>query len=92
MAIGAYFAPPSGMTKAQYEDALNRLEKAGHGKPDGRSYHASFGEEGHLMVFDIWDSQEQFEAFGAILMPILAEVGIDPGQPDVMQINKIIQR
>ena len=53
MAIGAYFSPPSGMTKAQYEDILSRLEKAGQGKPSGRSYHCSFGEDGHLMVFDI---------------------------------------
>jgi len=91
MAIGVYFAPAS-MNQSQYEDILSRLEKAGQGKPAGRSYHCSFGDPSHLMVFDIWDSQAQFDAFGAILMPILAEVGVDPGQPDVMQVNKIITR
>jgi hypothetical protein len=40
---------------------------------------------------DIWDSPEAFEAFGATLMPILVEVGVDVPPPDVMPIQKIIQ-
>ena len=90
MAIGAYFSPVS-MNVAQYEDVLKRLEAAGQGAPKGRLYHSSFGPDDHLMVFDIWDTQENFEAFGGVLMPILAQVGIDPGQPDVMPIHKIIK-
>jgi hypothetical protein len=30
------------------------------------------------------DSQETFEAFGQRLKPILAEVGIDPGTPEIL--------
>ena len=88
--IGAYFSPAS-MNSAQYEDVLKRLEAVGQGKPKGRLHHSSFGPEDHLMVFDIWDSQENFEAFGGVLMPILAEVGIDPGEPDVMPVYKVIK-
>ncbi len=40
------------------------------------------------MVYDIWDSPESFHAFRQVLMPILAEVGVDPGQPAVMPIRK----
>ena len=90
MAIGAYFSPVS-MNAAQYEDVLRRLEAVGQGKPKGRLHHSSFGPEDHLMVFDIWEDQASFDAFGAVLMPILAEVGIDPGEPDVMPVYKIIQ-
>jgi hypothetical protein len=90
MAIGVYFSPVS-MNVAQYEDVLRRLEAAGQGAPKGRSYHSSFGPEDHLMVFDIWDDQASFDAFGSVLMPILAEVGVDPGQPDVMPVHKIIK-
>ena len=79
------------MNVAQYEDVLKRLEAAGQGKPKGRLYHTSFGPDDHLMVFDIYEDQASFEAFGAVLMPILAQVGIDPGQPDVMPIHKIIK-
>ncbi len=32
-----------------------------------------------------------FDAFGAALMPILGEVGIDPGQPAVMPVHRINQ-
>jgi hypothetical protein len=43
------------------------------------------------MVYDVWDSQENFDAFGQTLMPILAEVGIDPGQPDIIPVHNMIQ-
>lgn len=89
MAIGAYFHPKS-MTTEQYRDVLKRLEAAGAGKPKGRSYHACFGESGDLMVFDVWDSQGDFDAFGQKLMPILSEVGIDVGTPQVMSVQNVI--
>ena len=62
MAIGVYFHP-QGMTKAQYEETLHKLTEAGAGTPPGRKYHACFGPDGQLMVFDIWDSVEEFQAF-----------------------------
>jgi hypothetical protein len=43
------------------------------------------------MVYDIWGSQEAFDAFGSTLMPILAEVGIDPGEPAVMPVHRLEQ-
>jgi hypothetical protein len=41
-------------------------------------------------VFDVWDSQESFEAFGATLVPIMMELGADPGQPRVSPVHNII--
>lgn len=90
MAIAIYFHPES-MTAAQYDDVIRRLEAAGQGKPKGRTHHSTFGPDDHLMVYDVWDSQEDFDAFGQTLMPILAEVGLDPGQPDVMPVHNVIQ-
>jgi hypothetical protein len=43
------------------------------------------------MVYDVWDSQDDFDAFEKTLMPILAEFGVDTGQPDVMPVHNIIQ-
>jgi hypothetical protein len=40
-----------------------------------------------MMVFDIWESQADFDAFGQTLMPILQQLSVDPGQPDVMPIH-----
>ena len=89
MAIGVYFHP-QGMTKAQYEETLHKLTEAGAGTPPGRKYHACFGPDGQLMVFDIWDSVEEFQAFGETLMPILAEVGIQGGPPAILPVQNFI--
>jgi len=89
MAIGAYFRPPS-MTAAQYDDVIQRLAKAGAGAPKGRLYHCCFGTGDGMQVFDIFDSQENFDAFGEVLMPILASVSLDPGQPMIEPIHSII--
>jgi hypothetical protein len=39
----------------------------------------------------VWDTQEHLEAFGERLKPILAEVGIDPGQPEIVPVHNIIK-
>lgn len=43
-----------------------------------------------MHVFDVWESEEQFNQFGPTLMPILQQEGIDPGQPDVSPIHNVI--
>jgi hypothetical protein len=42
-------------------------------------------------VFDIWESQEEFEAFGATLVPILGEFGIELNEPMVAPVHNIIE-
>ena len=89
MAIGFYFAPAA-LSTAQYNESISRLRKAGAGHPAGRQYHAAFGPPDKLMVFEVFTSQAAFEKFGKTLMPILQELGIDPGQPTVMPMHKVI--
>jgi hypothetical protein len=36
------------------------------------------------------DSEDQFNAFGETLMPILQEEGIDPGEPDISPVHNVI--
>jgi hypothetical protein len=89
MALGMYFTPSS-FTKAQYNDTISRLEAAGAGAPAGRLYHVALDTDGQIQVFDVWESQEAFEAFGATLVPIMTELGADPGQPQVSPVHNII--
>ncbi len=89
MAIGIFFQL-KGMTAQNYAETLKQLEAAGAGAPKGRTYHSAFGPAESLMVFDVWNSQEEFDAFGQTLMPILSSLGIDPGEPDVMPIHNTI--
>jgi hypothetical protein len=90
MAIAVYF-PSQSMNAQQYSKVLTQLEAAGAGSPKGRRYHASFGDTNDLHVFDVWDSQAEFDAFGAILMPILAKNGVSTAQPQIMPIHNIIK-
>ena len=91
MAIGVYFSSQS-MTAQRYSEVIKQLESAGVGSPKGRSYHATFGDTNDLMVFDVWDSQADFDAFGAVLMPILTKAGVVPGKPEIMPIHNIIKQ
>jgi hypothetical protein len=90
MAIAAYFHPKS-LTLDQFNEVHRRLEKEGAQSNPHRLHHSCFGEDGALMVFEIWDSPESFQDFGKILMPILADVGVESGEPAVMPIHKLEQ-
>jgi hypothetical protein len=53
-------------------------------------YHACFGTNASVSVFDVWTSQAAFEKFGQTLVPILHQLGVDPGQPSVMEVHNVI--
>jgi len=91
MSIVVRFAPAS-LTAAQYDESVRKLEESGGFPPEGLDYHVCFGTDGNLLVSEIWDSREQLEAFGERLMPILAEVGIEPGEPTVFEAHNIVRR
>ncbi len=82
--------PPSAMTTEQYDEVIRRLEEAGAGSPSGRMFHTCFGTSGHLSVVDVWESAEQFEAFGQTLMPILGEVGVPEMEPQISKTYNLI--
>ena len=90
MSIAVYFHP-NGLTLEQFEETHRRLAAAGAADPPGRIHHSCFGEDGNLMVYDVWESPAAFEAFGATLMPILGEVGVDVGEPHVMPLHRLQQ-
>jgi hypothetical protein len=85
------FTPPS-LTADQYDSAVRRLNEEGVFPADGLDYEICFGSGDKLRVSQVWDSKEQLDAFGARLTPILAELGIDPGEPEVVEVHNIIRR
>jgi hypothetical protein len=89
MALGFYFSP-SGFTPDDYDEVITQLEAAGAGAPEGRSNHFALETDGQIQVFDVWESQEAFEAFGATLLPIMAGLGADPGEPMVARVHNVI--
>jgi len=89
MSIAVYLRPKS-LSASQYDKAIEALEAAGASHPAGRVHHSCFGPDGDLMVFEVWESQQAFEDYGPVLMPILGKVGIDAGAPDVMPVHNLL--
>jgi hypothetical protein len=90
MATSYYFAH-NGFTPEKYREALSQLAAAGAGAPDGRTLHVALENDGVIQVFDIWESQEKFEAFGETLMPILSGLEVDLTPPMVAPVHNVIQ-
>ena len=90
MSVLIRFAPPSATTE-QYDEAVRKLEDSGDFPPDGLDYHVAFTVDGKLRVSEVWDSREQFEAFGERLLPVLSEVGIDPGEPELIEVHNAVK-
>ena len=91
MSVLIRFAPQS-LTAKQYDSAVRRLTEAGVFPANGLDYEICFGSGDKMKVSQVWDSQEQLDAFGKRLMPILAELGIDPGKPEVVEVHHTIKR
>jgi hypothetical protein len=81
---------PSGFTTAKYDEVIKQLNAAGAAAPRGRSHHVCYGDPEGLHVTDVWDSMENFQAFGQTLLPIMQSLSVDPGKPDVRQVYNII--
>ena len=84
------------LTAATYDESSRQLEEAGvDPRPDGLDRHTCFGTDGNLQVIEIWDSREQFEAFGKQLgqLPVLAELGIEfSAPPEILDVHRIVKR
>ena len=80
----------TGMDSSKYDQIIRRLAAIGHGAPDGRMYHVCYGDRKRLQVIDVFESPGKLEAFGAKLMPILKELGVQ-ATPTPIEVYNIIQ-
>src|SRR5436189_1661907 len=84
---------PTSVTAEQYDETIRRLEKSGDWLPAGLEFHVAFMSNGNFRVSEIWDSREQFDAFGKRLMPVLKDVGIElAAEPETRDVHNIIKR
>jgi hypothetical protein len=90
MAIAFYFVHDA-FTPEKYASAIKQLDAAGAGAPKGRTFHVALESDGAIQVFDIWESQEDFDAFGATLMPILGDLGVELKPPMAANVHNVIQ-
>jgi hypothetical protein len=85
---------PKSLTAEKYDATNEQMAAAGvEWPPDGLDHHICFGTDGNLMVSEIWDSREQWEAFSERLMPVLAESDIEmAGEPQVYEVYSADRR
>jgi hypothetical protein len=95
MAIGVIFIFP-GATVDQYEEVCRGIN---NGQPmraladwpgGGCLSHAAGATPEGLRVTDVWESPEKFQAFGEMLMPHLAQAGIQPAEPTVFPVHNFV--
>ena len=93
MSIVVRYAPVPSTTSEQYDEVVRRLEESGEMPADGFDYHVAFHSNGQLLVSEVWDSREEFEAFGQRVMPLLADVALEhSGEPEILEVHNIIRR
>ncbi|HEX3567757.1 MAG TPA: hypothetical protein VHU17_20510 [Acidimicrobiales bacterium] len=94
MAIGVYYQPDS-LTFEQYARFYERLDQylqeKGLDSPEGALHLSLFGEDGQLAGFEVWESEQAYRNFEEVLIPILAEVGIQGAQAQIVPIHRLAQ-
>jgi quinol monooxygenase YgiN len=78
---------PDHMSKDDYEKVIGDLEKEGLHEPDGRLYHAAYGDDDNVDMFEVWRSQEDFDAHSDKLFAVLQGNGVNVESVDVHQLH-----
>ena len=75
----------------QYDGVWNDLRASGNAHPKGLISHVGAATpDGGLLVVDVWESEEAFNEFGKILMPLIAKQDIPMIQPKVFRAQYVL--
>ena len=88
MPIVLVFESPS-FTQERYEESVrkltggkDRLESPADWPTEGLLAHIPGQGPNGFRVVDVWESEEAARRFGEVLMPVMAEIGVE-GEPEV---------
>ncbi len=98
MAIGVLFDFP-GVTSDQYDEVCRNLNNgrllralADWPEPGIVSHVAGPTPDGGWRVVDVWESEEAFQRFGQLLLPLLQQAGFPAGAPQVFPVHNVVTR
>ena len=78
--------PLSNVSKQQYDSVHSACGPTRRLASTGCLIHVALGDEQNVHVSEIWESQEQLQAFGEKLQPKLAAAGIQLiGEPEIFE-------
>jgi hypothetical protein len=79
------------MDAFEYEMSLRLLAQAGQEHPPGRLLHLCTGHGERLQITSVWEHAEDLVAFRNTLLPVVEEIGLDVGVPELKQVHKLIR-
>ncbi len=74
------------MTKDDYERVIKELEASGSSDPQGRHYHAAYGDD-DVNMFEVWESPEHFEAHREDLYAAIQCAGVDTANIEIHSLH-----
>jgi quinol monooxygenase YgiN len=77
---------PKQLSRDDYEKLIDELEATGAGEPDGRQFHAAYGDD-EVHMFEVWESREHFEDHRDSLMAVLQGAGVDAGTVEIHELH-----
>ena len=84
-----------GLTQEQYEEVVRkmtgneRMESPSDWPAEGLLVHATGQGASGFRVVDVWESEEAFNRFGAVIGPILQKLGVD-ARPEVYPAHTVV--
>lgn len=85
MSIAVLFEPVE-MTCATYRQVVEMVKQDGEWPPRGLRYHATFGGDGKLRTYEVWESVHDLQRFASRLSAVLAAQRIRPVSPLVSEL------
>lgn len=86
MAVAVHITPHH-MTRQDYEQMIGELEASGAGEPEGRVFHAAYGDE-QVQMFEVWESEDQFKAHREQVFALIQGAGFDAGMVQVHALHE----
>jgi len=81
MTVAVHISPEH-MSKEDYERVIEELEASGSSDPEGRHFHAAYGDD-NVQMFEVWDSPEHFEAHREDLFAAIQSAGVDAANVEI---------
>lgn len=82
---------PKGNSK-QFDEVWNDIKAKGYEHPNGLLFHTEApAADGKWFVCDLWESEQAFNEFGKVLMPLLEKNKIQGVKPQIMPAHMVYQ-
>jgi hypothetical protein len=76
-----------GLSVKTYDKAWEELRSKGYTNPKGLLHHVGGLSGNNLIVCDVWESEDAFNKFGEVLMPVISKLGFPNVKPIITPVH-----